>query len=435
MMAMRNRRGLASFLFGSLLLLVSLAQSPAMLSTRDQFSLANVGDSRSVETFDFATTDIQRSAAIHLNWMNAFSSQAFRYTGDFSLSGISTQTMRNTYLPLAIASKPTFITIYGGVNNPNAGISYDQTYADLVYMTDQVLQAGIRPILFTDPGAENFNTSQATAWHGAGGLNDKLRAYAASNSRIILFDTVPVVIQQQTPLVIFKTGYANDGVHLSVPGAQAMGAALATTMQAVIGTPPTITVSDNRLVNAGFNGTNGTLGTSNTGTVPTRWTGAAAAALSTSAFAINTLSSGTNEIAQTVTSTSGSAISPSLTGSVMLPTSLPVGTKLVAGATAIIDAGGTHFAYPRVAIAITYSDATFDTALDIANSASNKADIDLTSQLNLTLRTNPIVVSNAGGKTITGFTFTLRAAGNPGDVTPAVYTVRWRNPWLRISLN
>lgn len=289
------------WLFGSTAASLALTQGQKLLLFGGHYpppiglnTVAPLGDSRTaIITFDGAAPalGIQQATQNHLNWAQTLNKQFFTYTGRFALSGITTTTMVNTYLTPALASRPKFLVILGGVNDPAAGISTAQTFANLMTCVNAALLRGITPIIFTDPGSTSFSSGQADGFHAVGGLNDQIRALS-SNPKILVYDFATFALSSFNPIVWNTTNAVSwswDGTHLSTLGSAIVGQNFGTAFAPLLPAQTDPSLTGSTLVNGDFaTVTGGTLGTGNTGTIPASFTASGATAGATVTGTIST---------------------------------------------------------------------------------------------------------------------------------------------------
>lgn len=267
------------------------------------------GDSRT-DQMTYDTAQFQSETQNHINYANSISN--FRYLGgEFALGGITTQTVLDTYLPRALASRPAYVGLFGGVNDFPAGTSAG-TAGRIITAAERVRARNAVPIIFLEPGAENLTSQQCTDLHGAGGINDQWRAYGAAHpGKVIIIDWISTLLQSTNP-VLFKTDYSVDGTHFDTPGAKAAGEFLHAQLSALIPDPGDAPMTGNFITNADFaTATGGTVGAGNLGTLPSGCTslGGTVGATSTSTSFAGTVMTvagtltGTFRVGQRITAT------------------------------------------------------------------------------------------------------------------------------------
>jgi lysophospholipase L1-like esterase len=390
-------------------------------------TFAPIGDSRTaIITYD--TNRIQAAQQQHLNQANMRHKFAFPITGVFATSGFTTQQIRDTWLKPALASRPAFLLVFGGVNDWTVTQDTNITFENLTYMCEQARLRGVKPVLFTDPGNTGMTSDQCTAYHGSGGLNDRLRAYATAKS-IILIDSVPTLLATTNPVAwkndpVSGNSYSYDGTHLGVAGAIALGELFATTMLPYVAAPADPIMTGNLITNADFaTGTGGSVGTGNSGTLPSGFTGSRDSATTATAYSLNTRGDGAKEIVAAMTTTtatgtiSGNKVTTTVTGSIT------PGNKYIFGCLVDIDAGFVGLGDVSGEVSLNYTDTTFDLGY-FARTSSGKDVIPASGALTLMLQTFPMQIQ--AGKTLSTATarMDVRCWGT-GSVT-----ARYRKPYL-----
>lgn len=397
---------------------------PHYLPPASQSTIAPLGDSRTA-IIAYDLTDVQKATQNHHNWANALNKQFIPYTGNWGVSGETTGQVLKRLLP-ALKTRPKFLVILGGVNDPGHGIPTNTTWQDLRTMAQAAIDRGVRPVLFTDQGAENMTTPQATAFHGAGGLNDMIRAWAAATAKrgTVLVDWVPTLLSSTIP-VLYNTGYSYDGVHLDVPGGYYGGQYFASVMAPLVpaGTDPSL--AGTLLSNGDFaTATGGGVGTGNNGTMPASWT-AQRDGTTVTAFSLNTRGDGVKEIVAALTcpadsSPRGYNIRQAIVG-------LSPGDVVQAGVQVDVDTGYSNLADVRVEIDLNYTDSTFLIGYDNELSTSKLSIPSIGGGLTLTMMTNPMTVDPA--KTLSSVNFRMASRCNNGS--GGSMTARLRNPWAK----
>jgi lysophospholipase L1-like esterase len=390
-------------------------------------TFAPIGDSRTaIITFD--TNRIQGAQQQHLNQANMRHKFAFPITGVFATSGFTTRQVRDTWLAPALASRPAFLPIFGGVNDWTVTQDTSVTFENLTYMCEQARLRGVKPILFTDPGNTGMTTDQCIAYHGSGGLNDRLRAYATAKS-IILIDCVPTLLATTNPVTwkndpVSGASYSYDGTHLGVAGAIALGEVFATAVLPYVAVPTDPVTTGSFITNADYaTDTGGTVGTGNSGTLPSGWTGARITTTAATAFSLNTRGDGVKEIIAAVTATGAAGTLCGVQISQAVGPSIVAGGVYVAGFLIDIDAGFVSLADVYAQLDLNYTDASFDQGY-LARSSSGKDAIPSSGALTLMCQTLPIKVSTTKTISTANFRMAVRcwATGN--------VTMRARKPYL-----
>lgn len=235
------------------------SQSKAVLSAdRLPHLFALIGDSRA-ENFATSASLVARegykSAQHPLNWFNALAGQRLQMVFNGGKSGkrsdewqslAATDTtsypgLGNVDAMLSTRALWAFFTGIG-VNDISQGYTADQVWAGyngapaLPATLARVLAAGMRPVIFLEPGSTSLSAGQVPEVHR---LNAYLRSFCLANPACVMVD-VPALIWSgtatSTTAIAFRTGYMTDGTHLAVKGAHAIGSALVTLLAGLV--PP-----------------------------------------------------------------------------------------------------------------------------------------------------------------------------------------------------
>jgi lysophospholipase L1-like esterase len=421
---MISRRDILAIAGSSLLHLPSLISQATAGNSEPVSSnaLALLGDSRTaVTTFDAATNNIQQTALSPFVWMNALNDQCWRLTGNFGRAG-ETTTQILTRLAAALATRPAFLSIWGGVNDPRKGLTADDTWNNLQNMALAALAHNIRPIMFTDPGAAGFNGAQCRAFHGAGGLNDRIRKFCADHPRAVLVDLAPALLSSRDPIV-FKDAYSYDGVHLTSVGAYFASLVLARAAKQVIGAAAHVDHKGNLLSNADFTlAEGGATGAGTTGILPQSWGSVRDSADIVSArFSLNTRRDGQKELIVACASDAASRMGGARVRQNIAD--INPGDIIQAGCQIDVDGGYSNLCDVYCECDINFSDGTFLQGYDFASSTSGGKYPDI-GAFSLTLKTAPInIPSNKSIKSAQFFS-RIRVIGNGHG------TMRVRMPWV-----
>lgn len=214
-----------------------------------------------------------------------------------------------TWLTGLLASPSAYVIVWGAYNDINQGVTADQiwlgaaaggTGIGMKAALDQIVAAGMQPILISEPGATAFTATQIAQVLS---YNQRLREYAENNRWARYFNMGRIAWDGSTTgaSIVFKTGYSTDGIHPLVLWAAAAGAAFASQfgslftpidggVSAAFEKTTLNTYGNNFLTNGLFTTTTGgTAGTGITGTAPSSVTvsrtGSATATISTAANA------------------------------------------------------------------------------------------------------------------------------------------------------
>lgn len=175
-------------------------------------------------------------------------------------------------LPDVLAANPSICIVMGGRNDiDGASISAPSTIANLASICDQILAAGIVPVLATVLPASSETTAQIQQREN---INTGIINYARTTEGVILCDWASVWSDPATGLP--AAGMTTDGIHPSRDGATRMGNLLASVLGPIFpGSKDLVNWNgDSRSlgVNPCMTGTGGGKGTGVTGTVADNWT-------------------------------------------------------------------------------------------------------------------------------------------------------------------
>jgi hypothetical protein len=405
---------------------------PKTESVNGIVTLAPLGDSRTA-IISYDTAHLNLSTQNHFNWANALNQQKYPYTGDFGISGATSDQIIAQMLTPALATHPTYMPILMGVNDVRSpGFSAEHTMANIAEAANKALAQGTIPIVFTDPGSEHYNAAQVAFIND---VNARIKVYCSATTKTVLFDMAALVSTQRTPTIAFQPGWSYDGIHLQTVGAYNVGAAFADLMNSFgIAAPIYPGLSGNLLINPDFSVvTGGHLGTGNTGSLPSSFTGIPENIGCTTEFSLNTRKDAAKEIVVKLT-----AITPNKLGGVRVIQQIPVtgvspGDNFQAGVQVDIDGGSVNLDDVRAEVDFTFKDGTFAIANDFVGTVARagKPTRDTISSIpgspGMSLTLQSPVNPYPADKELTGIKFTLgvRVAGN------GKATVRFRNPWCK----
>lgn len=287
-------------------------------AVRHQNHFAALGDSRMAQIF--TDSPKLRTNGKHF-WpqANARLGQRMKMVLNLAVSGQrSDQYMSQANIDAVIASDAKYCLIFGIVNDVGAGLPSGDPFINFIKpRVEQLIAAGITPILFTDPGATSF-AGNAAARGYIQRYNAQLRNYMASrpNGQVFVFDLAGLVLDLTSTTIAFKPNYSGDGTHYRMPMAVPVGRAFAEFIRARIPQAATRKVNASEVgaqgiqifANPGFmTATGGTAGTGITGTVPSGVSAVAdtgiTAVTSTAANA-----DGTNDFIMAITATAAGRV-------------------------------------------------------------------------------------------------------------------------------
>lgn len=395
-------------------------------------TLSPLGDSRTaILSYDGAPFQ-QLSTQSHLNWANALDQQKYPCTGNFGISGAVSDKIIADLLAPALATHATYMPILMGVNDVRApGFSAEHTMANIKKAADAAIAQGTIPILFTDPGAEHYNPAQVAFIND---VNSRIKTYCDATPKALFFDMAELISTQRTPTIVFKPGWAYDGVHLQTLGAYKVGEAFAALMNSFgIDAPEYPGLTGNLLANAGLAGTGGTIGEGNIGTLPDSFTATRDKTSCTTEFSTATRGDGTKEIVVALTNSD-----PKLLAGMRISQSVPLtginpGDILQAGVQVDIDKGSVNLGDVRTQVDLKFADGSFVIFYDFETTMAREgkptrdtiSSIPDSPVLLLTLQSSKMTYPT--DKVLSSITFRMgaRIAGQ-GNAT-----VRFRNPWCK----
>ena len=249
---------------------------------RNVHTFARLGDSRSsVQWLDFSTRR-NIANADPVNWANVHAGQRmiFSPANNFAVSGHRTD-QQLAYLQSAINTGAGNLLIWLGVNDFSQNVTDAVAFENVKAMCKAALAAGMRPWVFTEPGATAMNATQ-TGYRND--FNQRLREYAESGVGVVLYDLADAMCDNDaTSAIAFKTNYSADGTHPNANGSYYMGLAFSGLVKDVIPPLPIQAIdgreangvgTSSKIYNPMFAvGTAGAVGTGNSGTLPTSFTG------------------------------------------------------------------------------------------------------------------------------------------------------------------
>jgi lysophospholipase L1-like esterase len=165
---------------------------------------------------------LQLGSTQYLPWVGLLSNQRMTPIGFAAGPGITTATILSTHLPtvLAASPRPAACFVQGGTNDAGsfASVPLATTIANLTSIYQQLMGAGILPILLTNPPRTD---SPSGARAALGKINDWIVRYASANG-LPLVDLWTGLVDPTTGgyLAAYDSG---DGIHPNAAGAKQMG--------------------------------------------------------------------------------------------------------------------------------------------------------------------------------------------------------------------
>lgn len=179
------------------------------------------------------------------------------------------------YLGEALNAGAQFYPIFGVANDiSQAATTGDTALTIFNRIRDAALaivRAGRVPILFTEPGGNDFTSTQISMLLE---YNQRLFEFVERARGVLLFDMASLMWDLTSSSFALKSGYTYDGLHLAAPGSVAVGEAFGAFMRPYVNPLPGL--GGGRIRSNGFltnpfmlTATGGSLGTTGfTGSVP-----------------------------------------------------------------------------------------------------------------------------------------------------------------------
>lgn len=244
-------RMVALLLTACLILLVTPAPQAVQAAPRERNAskIAYLGDSRVAAQFDDPTQHVA-SARFFGNVAAQLLGRRLETALNLAVSGQrSDEYLTDRNVEQVIASPALYVLVFGVVNDIAQRGAQDYFAGNpgglrhgVRGQIDKLRAAGLRPILVLEPGAAAFRTDPARLASVAA-YNDAIRAYAAEHPDVIVFDLPAATTLAGTPL-LFRPGFAHDGVHLDNLGGVAAGQAFAALMAPLLPPAPNVTLAN-----------------------------------------------------------------------------------------------------------------------------------------------------------------------------------------------
>lgn len=225
-----------------------------------------------------------------LNW-GGYGTWLRRYLGHridlpssrvFGAGGATIAQLRDTYLPLALASDCDIVIVHAGLNS--LGVDVPTMIEQMQSIYTAFLKKGIAVVAIPIRVCGVSQPVEGDALKRMLRFNRWITEFANANRGVVVCDVNPLYLDFATGNA--KSGMLRDDVHDSVLGAMTMGRAVADTLAALL--PPsdqsfmhlgdvwdaTINPTGNLLTNGLMSGTTGTEQNGATGNTPTGWTSA-----------------------------------------------------------------------------------------------------------------------------------------------------------------
>lgn len=231
------------------------------------------GDSYSARV-NASLVDYRQSDHSYWVWANLLMGSPMRLVGNFGVAGNRTDQMLDR-ISAVEAAGAEWVFVQGGINDLSASVPVATVVANLVAICERLRKTAKVVLLNLAP-----NTTYTAAIVA---VNAALSAYARSAGNLVLVDVFSAVVNSTDTTGAFAANMSNDGLHLTVAGARAYGAAISTAIGKFMPTVPFLPASaaDSAAINASasqiltnplMSGSGGTVsGTGASGTVATSW--------------------------------------------------------------------------------------------------------------------------------------------------------------------
>ncbi|MFG1364645.1 SGNH/GDSL hydrolase family protein [Xanthobacter versatilis] len=270
----------------------------------------NLGCSRDGMIYTDVSARRNLAANHFFNQANIRLGHAMTLLGTNAVSGDRTdQFLADSRLAECIAAAPKFAIIGSPVNDFAQSVAYDPWTDQVLPAIAKLRQAGIVPIVLTEPGATSLVSDAVRGRIQA--YNAAVRAYGRLGG-IIVFDIAPLLVDPSSATFAWKAGFSADGTHYTTPNQIAAGKAFAALMR------PFLPAKRSRLPGGGegplaatqifsnpgyLTATGGVGGAGTTGTLPAGVTQVSADTGVTANVSVVANGDGTNSIRAVVTAT------------------------------------------------------------------------------------------------------------------------------------
>lgn len=224
-----------------------------------------INDREKVSTIGFTT------------WANMFSGQRFNFVYNGGQGGDNTTNMLARISSEIFPYNPQLCFIMGGANDTATTATAATIFSNLTGMATLCIEKGIVPVLMTILPVGSGLASASTRQAVINQVNNSLKYYAGSNTRVIVIDTAAAITNPATGYML-ATCLSADGsnIHLSKTGGRVVGQSIADAFSrnsnsylltaSVLDNYNANTSNQNIIDNAPWVATGGTVGTGGSGT-------------------------------------------------------------------------------------------------------------------------------------------------------------------------
>lgn len=175
--------------------------------------------------------NIYASCRGFVSWATALTSHQIKMGNKFSTGGYTSQKIKDEHLPNLLSQSvlPNYCTVLAGTNDVGSvpATPLSETIANLTFMYDSLLDAGVTPVLCTIPPRKDNAGILANVYR----LNNWVRQTAMKRG-LPLVDFHRVL--SDTTGGYSSPSYAADAIHPSKLGAKVMGTELARVMSKIV---------------------------------------------------------------------------------------------------------------------------------------------------------------------------------------------------------
>jgi lysophospholipase L1-like esterase len=203
---------------------------PAAPPIRHPNHFVVLGDSRMAGIYIDSGAKRQKYAGHFFNQANARLGQRMRISGHYAVSGQrSDEFLSAANIAAAKATDAKWALIFGIVNDIGFNISADPFVSYVRPACEELIAAGITPILITDPGSTSLsgNTTTRTAFQRYNALCQQYAAQDRAYGQVLCFDLASLVLDLTTTSIAMKANYSADGTHFTINAAIPLGRAFA----------------------------------------------------------------------------------------------------------------------------------------------------------------------------------------------------------------
>lgn len=233
------------------------------------------GDSFS-QRLNSSLVDYRQSDHSYWVWTNLLLGSPMKLIGNYGVASETTAEML-ARIDAVEAAGAEWVFVQGGINDLSASASVDTVVDNLTAICDRLRRSAKVVLLNLAPNTSYTGSILA--------VNSRLANYARTAGNLILVDVFSSVVNPTSTTGDWASNMSDDGLHLTVAGARAYGAAISEAITKFMPTVPfmpasaadavpTTATSMQILANPLMSGSSGTVsGTGASGTIATSWAG------------------------------------------------------------------------------------------------------------------------------------------------------------------